>query len=204
MMNTKDVGVRRPGVPTQRFQNAGPLVGLIAMAMLCAACATPHAAGVDADDDELLRTLANLARQGTDALCDPKLLEQELAIRIGKLDSYTGPNVIKSERTETISPVSGTPAFSRAMYWKFHSKERSSCSLEIRFSDRRLCDMDSERVQRILRSAVEYGPPVPGGTARGYGYAFKPNSGSDSGLAFGLSDRPCANGFEISAEGDWK
>jgi hypothetical protein len=204
-MKARDRGERSDAVSLVRQrQRIGLLTGLLASAALTFSCAAKRHIGIEATDDELLRTLATLARQGTDALCDPRLLEQHLAIRIGKLESFSSPNVLASERTESISSLDDNLVIARAMYWRFRSAYRSTCSLEIRFRDSRLCETDSARVQALVGEQVEYGPPIPGGVVHGHGYLFKPRSGSSSSLSLGLSDKRCANGFEISAEGEWK
>lgn len=182
----------------------GLLASLLTLVAMCASCAAPKRVGIDAEDDELLRTLSELAREGTRALCDPRVLEERLAIRIGSLNSYSSPNVIASEQTESIAAVNRDIAISRARYWKFRSASRSTCSLEVRFRDPRLCNTDSSKVQRVVGAKVEFGPPIPGGTVYGHGYTFTPRSGSSSSLALGRSNEACASGFQLSAEGAWK
>ena len=58
------------------------LACLLSIAALTCSCAVERRVGIGATDDELLSILAALAQQGTHALCDPRLLEQRLAIRI--------------------------------------------------------------------------------------------------------------------------
>lgn len=118
-------------------------------------------------------------------------------------ETASQPDVIASERTESIASLSESVVISRGMCWRFRGAIRSTCSLEVRFRDERLCGTDSTRVQNLIGVPVTYVLPKAHGMAYGHGYRFKARSGLSPSLSLGISDKQCASGFEVAAEGQW-
>jgi len=171
---------------------------------LCIACVNQPTHGISAGDDELLLILADLAREGVHAICDGKILEDRLAIRIEDLKFFSNDKILANEVFRSIRSRDSNILLTESRYSRFRSREYSACSLEIVFVQDRLCDSDSLRVQKLLGVQVEFGAPITGADVRYFGYKFAPRTGVQAAVGLGRSNQRCASRFKLSANGDWK
>lgn len=186
-------------------------VAVIATAWLagCSSLAGAQPRGVDASDDELLVTLANLARRGTEAICNPTVLEKELNIKIGKLETQSfevvrGEPVLR-QTTSDVRAAIDTEKIKEGGYMRFRSSISRRCHIYIYFSSPRICNKFSEKTASIMGVPMSIGPypPLPGPQ---YGAVMFVYGFGEAKTRVGLGDTSqlCANGFGISSEGDWK
>lgn len=176
--------------------------------LMLASCSVISAKGVDGSDEELLATLASLARRGTSAVCDPKVIEKEFGIKLGNLileqrEGTPNQQTVYEYTDVVISAISGQK-YALARYSRWQNLERGSCRLAIKFAEQRLCNAATTSAEKILGVPVEFGPASPHGTDVGYNYFYKPSSGTKSSIYLGQSNSKCANQFELTTIGEWK
>ncbi len=164
--------------------------------------------GVNAGDEELLATLASLAKRGSDAVCNPAVIENELDIKLGEFKIDKTPSLAGQPReaqwTDAVtSPPFGRP-FKSARYYRGRSNGVSSCQIGISFFETRLCDTDSKKTQKIMGTNVEYGPWAYNVPIRSHFYSYQTTSGLTSSIKVGSSDRNCASEFTLTTNGEWK
>ena len=154
--------------------------------------------GVDADADMLLRTLAELAREGTPALCNNNYLEKKLNIKID------APRISASDKSvaafSEVNPVSRTSKFSFAIYGTLSNLSIKKCYLSIDFKKPFLCNTRSSYIKSILGDYIEYTAPNPGRSTQGVFYNINAMLGGASKVGLGTMDDNCAYGFSISSQ----
>jgi len=154
--------------------------------------------GVGADSDTLLKTLAEVAREGVPALCNVPYLERRLNIKI------QAPRISESERSRsTVADVESAFAgvrLSQSMYGSFITSAEEDCYLSINFENVFLCNARSSHVKKIYGQDFEFSEPVPGRSTRGIFYTFVPISGGRSTITLGNTDHECIHGFSMSAK----
>lgn len=164
--------------------------------------------GVDASDDELLASLASLARRGTNAVCDPAVLERELGIKFGAFSIDKTPSLSGVPRehqwTDEVASALNGKTFESGRYRRSRGTEGASCQLRIRFDSLRFCDAWSDRIQKIMGVPLVRGSPSPHGIDSPYEYHFKPINGETTVIYLGASNQKCANGFALTTTGEWK
>lgn len=164
--------------------------------------------GVDASDDELLRTLASLAKRGSDAVCNPATVEKELGIKFGefKIDktlSLAGEPREGQVTDAVTNLLSGRP-FKAARYYRGRSNQDSGCGLNIQFYEQRFCYASTTRVEELMGAPAEVGPARPHGTGYGYFYQYAALNGNISVVWVGQSDGSCGSAFRLTTNGEWK
>lgn len=171
----------------------------------------PNAAsqkGVNASDEELLATLASLAKRGSDAVCNPAVVEKELGIKLGEFRIDKTPSLAgeprESQWTDQIAPASGGKIFRSARYIRGRSNSGASCQIRISFFEDRLCDTALEKTQKIMGVAVKSSAFASHGDFYAYFYEYVPITGRSSEISVGLSNRKCANEFTLTTVGEWK
>lgn len=181
------------------------------MAIALSACATPagvSAKGIDASDEELLATLASLARRGTDAICNPAVLEKELGVRIGELvirsPGPAGGDSLLHQETRDIRPVRDVGQIKEGGYKRVKSPVTSRCHIYIKFPVERLCKWWSPQVSSVMGVPLTIGPTSPHGSQRGAVLFVYKLGVKETLVGLGDEGQSCANGFGISSEGDWK
>ena len=189
------------------------LLAMVALLVVSQPACTqvPHASvqkGVSASDDELLATLASLAKRGSVAICNPAVIQKELGIRLGEfrvrepIASTAGQSL--SQRTYDITAVSGGKAFKAAEYLRARGSYGSVCAIDITFFEERLCDAHLEKAERIMGVPVEYGPWAQHLHIRTYSYNYLSAGGEKSSVSFGSSRDICSNKFSLTTNGEWK
>lgn len=189
------------------------LISLFSLVMVialtaCASLTTMSTKGVDDSDEELLVTVASLAKRGAQAVCNPAALEKQLGIKIAKLvvrrhEPGDGSFTEKQE-TENIVSVS-TGAALKGSFIRFRSASTSFCSFGVEVPNFRLCDRDSMRVQMIMGTPVLYGPDSPHGTQRSsMQFEYGSPSSNRTLVVLGDTGQRCANSFAIFSNGEWK
>lgn len=175
----------------------------------CSAVSTStNGKGVDASDDELLATLASLARRGASAVCDPSLIERELGIKLGEFRIDLTPSLTGTTRehqwTDEVTSVMNGKTFKSGRYYRGRGAEGASCHLTIRFNELRFCDVWSQRIQKIMGESIVMGSPSPHGFQQAYEYHYRPANGETAVIYLGLSGQKCANEFALTTKGVWK
>lgn len=164
--------------------------------------------GVNASDDELLATLASLAKRGSSAVCNPAVIQKELGIKLGEFIIDKTPSSAgeprESQRTRDVTVVPNGTVFKAAEYLRAKDIYGSVCSIHIDFLAERLCDTDSIRTSKIMGVAVEYGPWAQHLHIRGYSYNYKSADGVQSSVSFGSSRDVCSSKFKLTTNGVWK
>lgn len=161
--------------------------------------------GVDASDDELLASLASLARRGTNAVCDPAVLERELGIKFGafitdKPDSEIARQLQRVHQyTDEIFSNSKSKAIESARYVRSSGLDGRGCQLSVRFSDQRFCDAWSAQIQKIMGVPLVRGSPSPHGIDYPYEYHYVPVNGETAVIYLGASNKKCANEFSLTS-----
>lgn len=183
----------------------------VVLAGALSSCTAPMpdlARGIDASDEELLATLASLAQRGTGAICNPSVLERELGIRIGKLETRSpGPSSgvsLLHQESQDVRPVRDEGQIKEGGYKRVRSPLTSHCHIYIQFRDQRLCKAWSPRTAALMGVPMTIGPyPLHGPQRGAVLFVYKPNDG-ESVVGLGNDGQLCANGFGISSEGEWK
>jgi hypothetical protein len=180
---------------------------LLALLTACTGLSKAASKGVDASDDELLATLASLAKRGTTAVCDPAVLEKELGIKFGVFKIDKTPSLAGAPRehqwTEELASNLDGKAFKHADYYRGRGTEGASCQIYIHFTVDRLCNTGSDSVQKIMGESLVLGSPSPHGSSSPYEYHYKPIKGASAVISFGFSEQKCANGFQLTTKGIW-
>lgn len=172
------------------------------------ACATSSAKGIEASDDELLATLASLARRGVEAVCNPAVLEKKLGIKMGSLvvrkHEPGDGSVIERQESEDLTSVSKGVVL-KGSFRRFRSASASFCSFGVELPPPHFCDPASERTQAIMGVPVQYGPDAPHGPQRGsIKYDFGQAGSGQRLVVLGNAAQRCANGFVLISDGEWK
>lgn len=174
----------------------------------CATTAGVSMIGIDASDEELLATLASLARRGTEAICNPVVLEKELNIKIGEIKierpGAEGGDYIDHQQAIGIAPVRDTGQVKNGGFMRFRSAVTSRCHIYVQFSTRRLCKRDSIQVASIMGVPLVLGPESPHGPQHNAVMFVYEATGKKTTVGLGDNGQACANGFGISSEGNWK
>lgn len=145
-------------------------------------------------DDELLRKLAGVAREGSAVLCEPAQLQKRLPIRIADLKSGS---TVDTSLTSIVSS-GGAPGFDATGTYSGRRAPGGVCSLRLRFQSRPFCETDSARVQRLVGARVEFGLNVPGGADRfDHGYVFDHHYPEKTIMGWRGSARSCLAHIEI-------
>lgn len=181
------------------------------LAVVLSACATSvgvSTRGIDASDEELLATLASLARRGTEAICNPVVLEKELGIKIGPLvvrkHELGDGGLIERQTSEDLTSVSRGVTL-KGGFLRFRSASATFCSFGVQLSTPHFCDPASERTQAIMGVPVQYGPDSPHGPQRGgIEYDFGRTESGRKLVVLGDVAQRCANGFVLISDGEWK
>ena len=153
--------------------------------------------GVDAESGAILLALADLAREGSPAICAKAYLEKKLNIKI----TDEGDGVIDHFKpfSAKVAPVSSAVKISDGHYGRYSNGKTETCYLSIVFEKVFLCDAQSPRNKAIPGKKIEYSAPDPHRTALGMFYSFKPISGGMSYIKLGTTGVDCIHGFSISA-----
>lgn len=182
------------------------LFGML-LPVVLSACAT-SVKGIDASDEELLTTLASLAKRGTETICNPVILEKELGIKIGALVvNRPGPqrgDYIFDQEAKELRPVRDTGQIKTGGYVRFRSPTASFCHVNIQFSTQRLCKLNTPQVASAMGVSLTIGPVAPHGPQYGAVEFVYNGGGKRTVVGLGTEGKFCANGFNISSEGEWK
>ena len=166
------------------------------------------ASGVDASDDELLATLASLAKRGSEAVCNPSIVEKELGIKLGEFKVDKTPSLAGEPRearwTDTVSRSLSGKSFAIARYYRSRSVNGSGCGLIINFLEERLCYPTTKHLEQIMNTPVLEGPAKTHGTGYGYIFKYAPNKNELAEVWVGQSDGSCSSGFRLTTNGEWK
>ena len=158
--------------------------------------------------DELLATLASLARRGASAVCDPRVIERELGIKLGEVKVDTTPSLAGARRehqwTDEVTSAMNGKTFKSARYYRGRGAEGASCHFTIRFEEQRLCDVSADRIQKIMGESLVMGSPSPHGFRQAYEYQYKPDNGEAAVIYLGLSGQKCSGEFALTTIGEWK
>ncbi len=184
---------------------------VLSACLLTSACSSTSAfgskEGVSASDDELLATLASLARRGTTAVCDLKVLERELGIKIGelKLERRKFQGVFHTDYyyTDSIAAINDQVEVADSRFSRSQNND-PSCYLYIEFRQKRLCQTGNDRTEKIMGTSLVRGPTTPHRSDYGYYYFYKPSSGNSSEIYLGQSSTECASRFSLTVKGEWK
>ncbi|MBT2321738.1 hypothetical protein J7E62_05105 [Variovorax paradoxus] len=151
-----------------------------------------------ADADELLQKLATLARAGNAVICDPAILERTLSIRI---DDHVADRVDDHISSALVAPANALSSATSGTYSKFRFASKTICRLDLRFDNRRFCDSDSARVQRLLDSRVQPSLAMIGEAGvYSHGYSFTNERRERSIIGWRQPARSCPSEIEIASE----
>jgi hypothetical protein len=197
--------------PCKRWIGIALLIAMVNWATGCSVPASTQSHGVDASDEELLLTLASLARRGAEAVCNPQMLEKELNIKMGptvvKIYPASDGKQIEVQETKNIYSEQRGDVFETATYSRVRSPgRRSDCRLEIIFRESRLCAAAAAHTQALLGTqTIISDPPMHSiGYGYGYNYRYETATGVESRIRLGHSNQQCANGFSLTSNGEWR
>lgn len=181
---------------------------LLAVLSACVTSAGVSAKGIDGSDDELLATLASLAKRGTEAICNPAVLEKELGLKIGELEIKSpgpaGGDPLLHQQARDVRPSNDTGQIKEAGYKRVKSPLTSHCHIYIQFKEERICRWWVPQVARVMGVPLTLGPVPPHGPQRSAVLFVYKMGEQETVVGLGDNGQLCANGFGISSEGEWK
>lgn len=181
---------------------------LLAAALLCASC-SPQKRTVTSKDD-FLRALVEVAEGGRDSVCRPQALEERLNITIHELADRSrrlpGGDSIAEYDGEIASGAhsSGGEKISGGTYVKFKSRLTSFCQLAVVLPENSLCDMDSERVQAVMKTRVQYLGDTTHSPGQPIVYIYPSKSGGEVQVSLGSTKTACTDTAAIRYQGEWQ
>jgi len=198
-----------PDITTSRWRTRG-CHWVLLLAALCSSCGIWQPLEGEADDEELLRILAKLAREGRSAICSPSALESALQIRIDTLMDRSRQSIRGRPIVEFSAPIgngrwlgSGR-MISGGLYKKFKSDMTSFCHLGIVFSGRPLCGANSERVQSLMGARVQYLGDTIHAPGQPTVYLYAQEADGEAQISLGSTNAVCTDTLTIRYQGDWQ
>jgi hypothetical protein len=164
--------------------------------------------GLPDSDKELMGAIAKLAKQGSEAICNPRIVEDTLGILIRdivvKRNDLTLTDGAKYELSTSITAKSGHAVFLDGAYIRHRSPEISKCWLAIKLKGERMCDRTSDETTKLMGVRHQVSPTNPHSTSGGsVTYSFYLDS-KLTVVALGDVTAKCGNFFAIDSEGTWK
>jgi hypothetical protein len=144
--------------------------------------------------DELLRRLTTLSRQGANALCNPKRIEDHLSIQ------FRESSITRNASQDFSSLINSKDEFLSGSYSKFQAGQQTVCKLQLRMVGQRFCDTDSARAQRLVGRRLQHQLAVPGEPGfYDHGYELVQDATQRTVLGWREPGRACPVDVEIVA-----
>jgi hypothetical protein len=180
---------------------------------LVTACALPSAltgSALEQTDEELFRTLAQIARGGSLSICDFRHVEKVLGVQIDtpveKIDQSIRDGswiVIESSRIRVADGATNSD-LKETEYRRFRSKSASHCGFAVKFSKRRFCDWRTGKFDALMGTKLTYLGASPHRSDFPMAYEYPSADGRAARILVGSSSVDCSDGFSVTVEGNWK